>query len=357
MQPANIELIRQVVSMVDSLIDTQNMQKAEEVWDSMLAKDSSAREHLYTFALATLKKNQASKAIILLSMAAKNCSPKDKYSIKLIETIMEAGKTAEENGSINEAIHHYRNALLANPLHDPAAFALAGIYLPGEQYLDILNKIHDLIKPAAYLEIGVSRGESISLAKPPTLAIGIDPTPQVTSKVQTETTIFTVESDHFFKHNDLCTTLKDKDLDLAFIDGLHIYEQVIRDFINVERYCHNNSIILLHDCLPTDPITSERDRVSGWWTGDVWKVIPSLLKYRPELDIMVVPTQPSGLAIVTGLNPESTILDDEYDKIVKEFIDLPFEEFEKIRDSNFNIVSNDWNSISQQILSTLKNQS
>ena len=50
------------------------------------------------------------------------------------------------------------------------------------------------------------------------------------------------------------------------------------------------------------------------WCGDVYKVIPILREYRPDLTIHVVEAfvgpYRKGLAIVSGLNPEDTTLSD-----------------------------------------------
>ena len=38
--------------------------------------------------------------------------------------------------------------------------------------------------------------------------------------------------------------------------------------------------------------------------------------YRPELSIILVDTQPTGLLVVMGLDPQNTVLSDNYDEIV-----------------------------------------
>jgi hypothetical protein len=43
------------------------------------------------------------------------------------------------------------------------------------------------------------------------------------------------------------------------------------------------------------------------------------VKYRPELTIEVIPTRPSGLAVITGLNQNSKLLPEKFDQIVEEF--------------------------------------
>ena len=81
-------------------------------------------------------------------------------------------------------------------------------------------------------------------------------------------------------------------------------------------------MILIHDCLPIAPIVAERERCTGFWTGDVWRIIPCLKTVRPDLKIMTIPTKPSGLGVVTNMDAASTVLSDNYDDIVRYYLSL-----------------------------------
>ena len=59
----------------------------------------------------------------------------------------------------------------------------------------------------------------------------------------------------------------------------------------------------------------------------------------------MVPALPSGVGIVTGLDPESTVLKDRFDEIVAEFLALPYAELDSRRDSLLNTIANDWEAI------------
>jgi len=96
----------------------------------------------------------------------------------------------------------------------------------------------------------------------------------------------------------------------------------LKDFINLERYARKDSVILIHDCLPVDAIVAERERCTGFWTGDVWRIIPCLKTFRPDLKIMTIPTYPSGLGVVTNLDSSSTVLSDNYDEILAYYLKL-----------------------------------
>lgn len=78
-------------------------------------------------------------------------------------------------------------------------------------------------------------------------------------------------------------------------------------------------------CLLINPRIAQREHCTGFWTGDVWKVIPCLKAVRPDLTIITIPAFPSGLAIVTNLNPLSRVIGQHFDQIVENFesMELP----------------------------------
>jgi hypothetical protein len=65
------------------------------------------------------------------------------------------------------------------------------------------------------------------------------------------------------------------------------------------------------------------------WTGDVWKVIPILKKYRPDLRILFLDCPPTGLVAISRLEPQSTILSDSYYQIVDEFRELDLSMYDR----------------------------
>ena len=181
----------------------------------------------------------------------------------------------------------------------------------------------------SYFEIGVSRGRS--LAGVDAAAIGVDPAMSLAFDVlgkKPMLQLYQMSSDDFFaKHN--LTALFGAPVDAAFLDGMHKFEFLLRDFINTELHCHKDSAILLHDCFPINAEMTERERNSparadkqlrNHWTGDVWKLIPILKAYRPDLTITCTNSAPTGLAIVQGLNPGSTVLSGNFDRIVADFM-------------------------------------
>jgi hypothetical protein len=216
--------------------------------------------------------------------------------------------------------------------HDLALRALhlarAREALPGPHYYGVLYWIHQILKPENYVEIGINTGESLAAAAPGTLCIGIDPEPRLDEPPPANTRIFPMTSDEFFAHHDLAELVGRDHIALAFIDGLHLFEQALLDFINLERYAGPRTIIVLHDCLPLDRATSARTRTTEFYSGDVWKLTLCLREQRPDLHMVIVPATPTGLCLVTGLDPKSTVLRDSYEACVARYIDLDFDDYQ-----------------------------
>lgn len=248
-------------------------------------------------------------------------------------------------GDVSAALRDARQAIEHHPRVIGAYGVIANILLPGQWYLAMLERLHEHLKPRNYLEIGVARGDSFALVKPPTVAVGIDPQPELANAPPTPYKIFPLTSDEYFARRDLRTDIEGDALDLTFIDGLHLFEQALRDFINVERYAHSGSAILLHDCLPVDALVASREQKTVFWTGDVWKVMLCLRDFRPDLDIFMIPTAPSGLAIVRALDPHSRVLDDNYDRIIARYLAMEFDADAEQQLGEIAKVPNTWNDV------------
>jgi len=189
-------------------------------------------------------------------------------------------------------------------------------------YYEVLRSMHRYARPRTYLEIGARRGESIGLAASSTRVIGIDPAPRIERPLPKRWKVYAETSDAYFARPDVASLTGT--VDVAFIDGLHLYDQVLRDIVNVEPFMNPDGVVILHDCLPPDEKFTSRTFEGGFWTGDVWKVIPILREHRPDLDVAVAPMLPTGLAFVTGFGAGNRVLDDGFDEIVAAYADIPY---------------------------------
>ncbi len=232
---------------------------------------------------------------------------------------------------------------------------MAAAIMPGDYYRALLGRFHDWLQPEGYVEIGVAEGDTLALAKPATKVVGIDPFPRINKKITSRAKIYPITSDEFFATYDLLNELGTATVRMAFIDGLHLFEQVLKDFINLERYAHKQTVILIHDCLPVARILAERRPATDLWCGDVWKIVPCLKRYRPDLTVAVIPSPPSGLGMITNLDPSSTVLQENFGQISADYKDegLAYDYLDTGEHSLAKMVPgvapNDWQIISEML--------
>jgi hypothetical protein len=185
-------------------------------------------------------------------------------------------------------------------------------------HYEFLAELHRILRPRTYLEIGVATGQSLAQSR--TQSIAIDLRYKISEEIQCDVQLVRATSDDFFARPTPTTHFGGKPIDLAFIDGMHLFEYALRDFMNVERYSCRTTTIVLDDILPRTAIEAARNRQPGGWTGDVYKILPVLHEYRPELVLLPVHTQPTGVLVVLGADSSSTVLHDSYDEIVKRYV-------------------------------------
>ena len=224
---------------------------------------------------------------------------------------------------------------------------------PQEPYFDLLDRVHQHLLPRTYVEIGVSTARSLTLSLPGTVTIGIDPVPRVAFPLNRQTQVFAQTSDDFFASHQLDVLFDGVPLDLAFIDGMHNFEYALRDFINLEAAAHPDTTILIHDCMPTDELHRARERAAARWAGDIWRLILLLREWRPDLNVVVADSAPSGLGIVRGLDPHSSVLSDHYDQIVEKYLAVPYGSLDDgSMADHLNRIPGDWATVRQQLPKT-----
>jgi len=138
------------------------------------------------------------------------------------------------------------------------------------------------------LEIGVETGQSIALARRENARDRYRPRTQDHKSSSLPARAYVPpRATQYFAAHDVRAEFGGLPVDLAFIDGMHQFEFALRDFINIEKHCTSRSTILIHEVL-TDPWsrhTAERERRTGFWSGDIWRLVLLLRKYRPDLGV------------------------------------------------------------------------
>ena len=176
-----------------------------------------------------------------------------------------------------------------------------------------------------YLEIGVRNGEtffSIRAKK----KYGIDPNYFFSKRFLFKSLfktynwsykMFKEESNTFFIQR--ASQMRNFRISVAFIDGLHTYEQSFNDAINCLRWLEPNGIIIFHDSnpqseeaaspqLPSTPIN---------WNGDVWKTIKHFRELSEYFECYTFDAdqglgvlsmkKPVGLSTLSNLKPNEEI--------------------------------------------------
>ncbi len=213
-------------------------------------------------------------------------------------------------------------------------------------YFEMLDRVHQHLLPRTYVEIGVNTGRSLTLALPGTSCVGVDPEPHLRYPPPPGSWIFAETSDDFFACHDLVALFGGVPIDLAFIDGMHLFEFALRDFMNLERNAHADSTILIHDCLPVNAVSAGRERSSYPWSGDVWRLIILLREQRPDLEVSVVDWPPTGVGVIRGLDPGSTVLSDRYDELVERYLAMPYDRLDDgTMHQQLHTVQGDWTSV------------
>jgi SAM-dependent methyltransferase len=187
--------------------------------------------------------------------------------------------------------------------------------------LETLANIHQALAPSSYLEIGVRSGKSLRLAQCP--AVGVDPAAAVRDELPSSTRLYPCTSDDFFEYD--ADIFRQNAPDLVLIDGKHLFEFALRDFMNAERIAAPHGLVVIDDIFPNHPRQARRTRETKVWTGDVWKLHAILRNYRPDLHLLPIDTAPTGLLLVAGLDQKNRTLWDRYNSIVKAYgkLDMP----------------------------------
>jgi SAM-dependent methyltransferase len=220
--------------------------------------------------------------------------------------------------------------------------------------LDVIQQLIDARKATTYLEIGVESGDVFIKARA-NKKIAVDPEIRITRKDKLKAIFrdfsnlsneyYEMTSDEFFETRP--DVLKNG-FGVVFVDGLHTFEQSLKDVENSLKVLRQNGVVVVHDCNPTTeaaahPALSWKDAASlglrGWtgaWSGDVWKTIVYLRSTRKDLNVFVLDCD-CGIGIITEGTPTSTL-----DHSKEEIDALSYGDLKKNRAELLNLKSSDY---------------
>ncbi len=205
----------------------------------------------------------------------------------------------------------------------------------GSRIKTVKQALNGRQKPV-YLEIGVCRGYAFrrfyadeKIAVDPKFKLSARSRRLAAEKARA-THYFETTSDAFFENE--TAFLEQRGIDVALIDGLHTYQQVMRDIQNTLRYLRDDGVIVLHDCNPVYEHIGRAAENHGdflahsrWWewlwSGDVWKAIVHLRNTRDDLRVAVLNCD-FGVGIIRQGVPDSRLSYSEAELEALDYSDL-----------------------------------
>jgi hypothetical protein len=192
--------------------------------------------------------------------------------------------------------------------------------------IDIVQQVIDHRRARNYLEIGVKKGK-LFLNVRARKKMAVDPVLKIKAArklkycLRNMSNIFNeyyeMTSDHFFDTQASRIAGSDK-IDVAFVDGLHTYQQSLIDVQNCLKHLSEKGVVLMHDCSPQSdvqacPVDSRKladdispDGKTAGWSGDVWKTIVNLRSNRSDLNIFVLDCD-HGIGFITYGKPDKML--------------------------------------------------
>jgi hypothetical protein len=143
-----------------------------------------------------------------------------------------------------------------------------------------INTISRLVSAKKYLEIGVFQGETF-FDVDIDYKVAVDPQFQFDfkKKENAKTRFHQRTSDEFFR------LAHSEPFDVIYLDGLHTFEQTLRDFLSSLSFSHDKTIWVIDDTTPNDNFAALPDQErcyrlrrlqnnGDWaWMGDVFKTV------------------------------------------------------------------------------------
>lgn len=158
---------------------------------------------------------------------------------------------------------------------------------------EVLQPLLDLFEAPRYLEIGVHSGETFFPLRAER-KVAVDPAfrfdTRAAERVDPSAEFHPVPSDAYFRG----LRPDASPFDVAFIDGLHTFEQTLRDLLNVLGHVRRDSVVVIDDVLPSGYFASLPDQrlferlhaaVPGTpaaWMGDVYRLAPFIAAFLPN---------------------------------------------------------------------------
>ena len=136
---------------------------------------------------------------------------------------------------------------------------------------EVVQGLLSLYDQPAYLEVGVGDGDTFHAVKA-RRKVAVDPKfnfdPKAAAKAAPEASFHQVPSDEYFGQ----IAPADERFEVIYLDGLHTFDQTLRDLINALRLIQRNGVIIIDDLKPANYAASLKDRDQFWAVKEAWKI-------------------------------------------------------------------------------------
>jgi SAM-dependent methyltransferase len=179
---------------------------------------------------------------------------------------------------------------------EPADDAPAGRGAPARlvNRAAVLSRLTNLYAGARYLEIGVAEGTTF-FKVPAARKVAVDPEFRFDvaerRRVEPHADFHEVASDDYFAS----VVGPDEQFDVIYLDGLHVYEQTLRDLMNALHHLQPRGVVVVDDTHPPTHMAAINDldhyvRMRDYlgsddrrWMGDVFKLVWFVEAFMPHL--------------------------------------------------------------------------
>lgn len=165
---------------------------------------------------------------------------------------------------------------------------------------NVLRRLTNLYEEARYLEIGVCEGATFNLV-PAARKVAVDPEFRFDHERAARSggpgvEYHQVTSDEYFASR----VDPGEQFDVIYLDGLHVFEQTLRDLMNALAHLQPRGVVVVDDTRPPTYLASLPDRdnffaVRRWmgiddqrWMGDVVKVVWFVEAFCPQLSFRTI---------------------------------------------------------------------
>jgi Methyltransferase domain len=149
---------------------------------------------------------------------------------------------------------------------------------------EVLQSLLSLYKAPRYLEIGVAKGRTFHTVRA-AKKVAVDPAfrfdQRQAKRAHPEAKYCEITSDVYFGE-----VVRPEDIfEVIYLDGLHTYEQTLRDFCNAIHHLSGRGVIVVDDVVPSGPSAAipdlarfralyrENPATSDAWMGDVYRLV------------------------------------------------------------------------------------